>query len=64
MKKLITGIKPTGDIHLGNYIGTFKRLVELQKEYASAVFIADFHALNQLQDAKQLSHNTLELAKA
>lgn len=64
MKKLITGIKPTGDIHLGNYIGTFKRLVDLQKEYASAVFIADFHALNQLQDAKQLSHNTLELAKA
>lgn len=64
MKKLITGIKPTGEIHLGNYIGTFKRLVELQKEYESAVFIADFHALNQLQNADQLTNYSLELAKA
>lgn len=64
MKKLITGIKPTGEIHLGNYLGAFMRLAELQKEYQSAVFIADLHALNQLQDAKKLRKNTLELAKA
>lgn len=63
-KRLITGIKPTGDIHIGNYLGTMRQLVELQDSYETFVFVADFHALNQIQDAKELSHISLEIAKA
>ena len=63
-KRLISGIKPTGSVHIGNYFGTMKQLIELQDSYESFVFIADYHALNQIHDQKQLSAFTLETAKA
>ena len=63
-KKLLTGIKPTGDIHLGNYFGMMRKTVQLQDEYDCMVFIADLHALNQIQNADQMRNNTLEIAKA
>lgn len=44
-KRLISGIKPTGRIHIGNYFGALKQFVDLQNEYESMVFIADLHAL-------------------
>lgn len=43
-KRLISGIKPTGRIHIGNYFGALKQFVDLQNEYESMVFIADLHA--------------------
>lgn len=45
MKRLVSGIKPTGDLTLGNYIGAIKNFVKLQNEYESYIFVADLHAL-------------------
>lgn len=63
-KRLLTGIKPTGNIHLGNYFGMMRKTVELQDDYDCFIFIADLHALNQIQDADQMRENILEIAKA
>jgi tryptophanyl-tRNA synthetase len=64
MKRLVTGVKPTGDIHLGNYFAAIKPAVELQQEYESFIFVADIHALNSVTDAQGLRNGTLEVAKA
>lgn len=45
MKRLISGIKPTGNLTLGNYIGAIKNFVKLQNEYEAFFFVADLHAL-------------------
>ncbi len=50
MKRLVSGIKPTGDITLGNYIGAIKQFIELQDEYEMFIFIADLHAITTPQD--------------
>lgn len=63
-KRLLSGIKPTGEIHIGNYFGAMKQFVDLQNDYESFIFIADYHALNQIQDPHELSQNILEVAKA
>lgn len=42
---LVSGIKPTGDLHIGNYFGAMRQFVELQEKHKSYVFIADYHAL-------------------
>ena len=55
MKKvLLSGIQPTGDMHIGNYFGAIKQFVDLQNSYESYVFIADLHALTTVQDAETL----------
>lgn len=64
MKRLVSGIKPTGEIHLGNYFGAMKQFLDLQNDYESFLFIADYHALNQIHDPELLRHNILEIAKA
>jgi len=61
-KKLISGIKPTGKLHLGNYFGAMKQFIELQDEYDSNIFIADFHALTSTQDKEALKENILNIA--
>ncbi len=62
MKKIaLSGIKPTGIPHLGNYLGMIRPALELAKEYRAFYFIADLHALNQIQagdELDQLSHET------
>jgi tryptophanyl-tRNA synthetase len=56
MKKIsLTGIKPTGDLHIGNYFGAIKPALELAKEYDARYFIADYHALNSMKDPKELN---------
>jgi tryptophanyl-tRNA synthetase len=61
---VLTGIKPTGHPHLGNYIGAIKPALEMAKnpEYQSMYFIADYHALNTVQNAEQLRTYTYEIA--
>lgn len=54
MKKILTGVKPTGDLTLGNYIGAIKQMVKMQEEYDSYLFVADLHALTVPQDPKML----------
>jgi tryptophanyl-tRNA synthetase len=44
-KRLLSGVKPTGRPHLGNYFGAMKQFVDLSKQYESFVFVADYHAL-------------------
>ncbi|MCC2630854.1 MAG: tryptophanyl-tRNA synthetase, tryptophanyl-tRNA synthetase [Candidatus Paceibacter sp.] len=58
-KILLSGVKPTGRPHIGNYFGAMKQFVDLQDEYNSFIFIPDYHALNSIQDAKVLSENIL-----
>ncbi|MBR2828047.1 MAG: tryptophan--tRNA ligase [Bacilli bacterium] len=49
-KRILTGLKPTGDLTLGNYIGSIKQMVEMQDVYDSFIFVADLHALTIPQD--------------
>lgn len=63
-KRLVTGFKPTGDIHIGNYLGVMKYLSDYEKDYDPFIFIADYHALTTMKDGKELKRLTIELAKA
>lgn len=59
-KRLVSGVKPTGRPHFGNYFGAMKQFVDLQHEYDAFIFIADLHALNTIQDKElmqKLSHD-------
>ena len=58
----LTGIKPTGTPHIGNYFGMYKPAIELAKDYDARYFIADYHALNSLRDPKLLKQYTYEVA--
>lgn len=60
-KRLLSGIKPTGRPHLGNYLGALRQFVEFQNEYETFVMVADLHALTTVQDAKDLRYLTREL---
>lgn len=60
-KRMISGIKPTGRLTLGNYIGAIKQFIEYQDEYEMFVFIADLHSLTLPIDAKELRQNTIDL---
>ena len=54
MKKILTGLKPTGDLTLGNYIGSIKQMKELEGNYESYLFVADLHALTVHNDPNEL----------
>ncbi|MDR3248613.1 MAG: tryptophan--tRNA ligase [Treponema sp.] len=54
-KIALTGIKPTGILHIGNYFGAIKPALALTGEYETRYFIADYHALNTIKDPKELS---------
>ena len=63
MKKIsLTGIKPTGDLHIGNYFGAIKPALELANEYDARYFIADYHALNTVKDPKELNSAIRQVA--
>lgn len=63
-KILLSGVKPTGIPHIGNYFGAMKQFVDLQKsgDYDCIFMIADYHALNLIQDAKTMREHTFNLA--
>ena len=61
MKRMVSGIKPTGQITLGNYLGAIKQFIKYQDEYELLVFIADLHALTLPIDPKELKQNTEDL---
>ncbi len=64
MKKiLVSGIKPTGDLHLGNYFGAIKQFVDLQNggEFTPLVFLADYHALNSIQNKDEMKRLSFDL---
>ncbi|MFZ2500376.1 MAG: tryptophan--tRNA ligase [Minisyncoccia bacterium] len=63
---LVSGVKPTGDLHIGNYFGAMRQFVELTKEgkYSPYIFVADYHALNTMQDAEEMRRRTREVVMA
>lgn len=61
MKKMLSGIKPTGRLTLGNYIGAIRNFVNYQDDYELYVFIANMHAITVAQDKAELKKNTKDL---
>ena len=53
-KRILTGLKPTGELTLGNYIGSLSQMIKMQDEYDSYLFVADLHALTIPQAPKEL----------
>ncbi|HEV2827660.1 MAG TPA: tryptophan--tRNA ligase [Pyrinomonadaceae bacterium] len=63
MKRIFSGVQPTGNIHLGNYLGALRNWVSLQHEYESFFCIVNLHAITSRQDPKLLAEKTRELAR-
>ena len=57
MKRMVSGIKPTGELTLGNYIGALRNFVKYQDDYELYVFIANLHCVTVYQDPKELRKN-------
>lgn len=62
-KRIFSGVQPSGNLHLGNYLGAIKNWVALQDEYESIFCVVDLHAITVPQDPKVLREKTLEIAK-
>ena len=52
--RILSGVQPTGNLHLGNYLGAIKNFVKLQKDYECYFMLADLHSITVFQDPKQL----------
>jgi tryptophanyl-tRNA synthetase len=63
MKRIFSGAQPTGNFHLGNYIGALRNWVELQHEYESIFCIVNLHAVTVPQDPKALARKTRDLTR-
>lgn len=63
MQRLFSGIQPSGNLHLGNYLGAIKQWVELQDSYEAFFCVVDLHAITVPQDPVELQKKTLEIAK-
>lgn len=61
LPRSLSGIKPTGDPHLGNYLGMIKPALKLQERFETFYFIADYHALTSVQDPQELREHSYEL---
>ena len=62
-KRIFSGAQPTGELHIGNYLGALKNWVALQDEYESFYCIVNLHAITLPQDPKTLRQKTLDLAR-
>jgi tryptophanyl-tRNA synthetase len=60
--RILSGIQPTGALHIGNYFGMMRPAIALQNEGEAFYFIADFHALTSIQDPAALRENTRRVA--
>jgi tryptophanyl-tRNA synthetase len=61
-KILVSGIQPSGQPHIGNYFGAMKQYVDLQNDYESYIFVANYHAMTTTHDAQILQEQTLDVA--
>jgi tryptophanyl-tRNA synthetase len=64
MNRIFSGIQPTGNLHLGNYLGAIRNWVALQHDYECIFCIVDLHALTLPQDPAELRHSTREVTAA
>jgi tryptophanyl-tRNA synthetase len=63
MKRLLTGLQPSGSLHIGNYLGALKPFVETYQSYESFLMVVDYHALTTLRDPKKLRENIIDVVK-
>lgn len=63
MKRAFSGVQPTNNLHLGNYLGAMKNWVELQNSHETFYCVVDLHAITVKQDPKELRQNVLNVAK-
>tara|TARA_B100000131_G_scaffold202343_1_gene194354 strand:- start:326 stop:1333 length:1008 start_codon:yes stop_codon:yes gene_type:complete len=61
-KRILSGVQPTGDLHLGNWLGAIRNWVDLQKENETFFCVVDLHAITANYQPKELSKNTLSTA--
>ncbi|NOZ95568.1 MAG: tryptophan--tRNA ligase [Acidobacteria bacterium] len=62
--RVLSGVQPSGTLHIGNYFGAIRQFIELQEENDCFYFLADLHALTTVHDPEALRRNTWELATA
>ena len=62
-KRIFSGVQPTGEVHLGTYLGALRNWVQLQHEYESFFCVVNLHAITVKQDPEQLLHKTREVAR-
>ena len=60
--RFLTGLQPSGQLHIGNYFGAIKPAVELQEKGEAFYFIANYHAMTTMESAAKLRENTINLA--
>jgi len=63
-KRLLTGLQPSGPLHIGNYFGALKPFMELYEDFESFLMVVDYHALTSLKDPIKLKANILDIVKA
>ena len=61
-KRVLSGVQPTGDVHIGNWLGAIRNWVELQENYETFVCVVDLHAITTPHDPKSLYQNSLSTA--
>ena len=61
-KRILSGVQPTGDLHLGNWLGAIKNWVDLQYEHETFLCVVDLHAITAKYDSKKLAKDTLSTA--
>ena len=62
--RVFSGVQPTGNLHLGNYLGAITKFVALQAEHDCLYCVVDLHAITVFQDPDELTHNTREVTAA
>lgn len=62
-KRVLSGIQPSGIMHLGNYFGAMKQYIDLQEKNTCYFFVANYHALTSLRNPEQLRSNTYDIAR-
>lgn len=64
MSRIFSGVQPTGNLHLGNYLGAVRNWVKLQQDYECLFCVVDMHAITVFQDPAELTNSTREVAAA
>ena len=62
--RVLSGVQPSGNPHIGNYFGAIRQFVRLQEEHECYFFLADLHALTTVQDAERLRGLVRDLAQS
>lgn len=62
-KRLLTGLQPSGELHIGNYFGALKPFVSQYGEYESFLLVVDYHALTSLKSGKELHDNIINIVR-